>query len=144
MALSYSNLLNAARLDQIETYIGASPYLKVYEGVAPLDVTVALGAQLIILDTQLAQAAGGLGDWMEPATNARPSQKVKKGVWSGIVHANAGVGKAATFFRITTSGGVAAIQGSCGQGTGDLQFDNATLATGQTVTVNTFTISSAN
>ena len=142
MALTYSNAVNAGRLDQIETLIGANAKLKLYGGSVPADVTVAIGAQPLLLDNALAVAASG--DWMAAATVARPSVKAKNGIWSGTVLAAAGAGTPVTFFRITSAADVAGIQGTCGQGTGDLQFDNATLATGQTVTVNTFTITSAN
>jgi len=36
------------------------------------------------------------------------------------------------------------MQGSCGIGTGDLQFDNTSIATGQVVTVSTFTLTAGN
>ena len=140
MSLSYSNAINAARLDLIESSIGVGAKLKLYGGSVPADVTVAIGAQPLLMDAVL--AAGG--DWMANATVARPSVKAKTGTWTGTVAAAAGAGTPVTFFRLASSADVMGVQGTCGQGTGDLQFDNATLATGQTVTVNTFTITSAN
>jgi hypothetical protein len=36
------------------------------------------------------------------------------------------------------------MQGSVGQGTGDLSLDNTTISNGQTITINTFTLTDGN
>jgi hypothetical protein len=50
------------------------------------------------------------------------------------------VGGTAGHFRIKDSNSVVILQGSCGQGSGDLSFDNATIVTGGTVTVTSLTV----
>jgi hypothetical protein len=146
MALTYSNNVNAAKLDAIETTIGVSPKLKLYGGTVPTDVTVALTGQTLLFDNALAQdTSAPVGNWLAPAVAARPATISKNGAWTGQAGAGAGAGVKATFFRITTSADAASIQGSCGiGGSFDLKFDNDTLANGQTVTVTAFQISSAN
>jgi hypothetical protein len=65
---------------------------------------------------------------------------------TGTAAAGTGSGTAATFYRITTSGGVAHVDGTCGVGSGfDMNFvGSANIATGQTVSDSSFTLSNAN
>jgi hypothetical protein len=78
---------------------------------------------------------------------ASSGSKAKSGTWSGTGHANAGAGTNAGYFRVYDSAGTTChIQGSVTAtgGGGDMQLDNVSIASGQTVTVNTFTLTSAN
>jgi hypothetical protein len=69
--------------------------------------------------------------------NAGSGQKTKLGTWSGTA---SGSGTAASW-RIYDSGGtVCGIQGN----TTDMTFDNTNIASGQTVTVSTFTLTAGN
>jgi hypothetical protein len=138
--MQYSNAINAGQLDLIETTIGVGGKLKIYSGSVPADINTAIGAQVLLVDVDL--AAGG--DWMGNATVARPSVKSMAGTWTGTGTAGAAAGTLATFFRITNSGGVAGVQGTVGQGSGELSLDNATIATNQVVTINTFALTSGN
>jgi hypothetical protein len=78
--------------------------------------------------------------------DASGGQKAKAGTWSGT--ASGGAGATPGHFRIynsqsTKDGTTCIIQGSAGIGSGDMSFDG-TITSGQTVTVNSFTLTDAN
>ena len=77
-------------------------------------------------------------DWMAAAASG---QKAKSGTWQDLSANNAGT---AAHFRIKTSGAVCKMQGSVGQGSGDLQLDNTNIAAGQTITITAFTLTDGN
>ena len=131
MPLQYSVAVNNARLDAVETATGASARLRIYTGTVPANCAAAATGTLLV---DIALPA----DWMNPAS---ATSKTKLGTWS----ANATAAGVAGYFRILDSAGtVAHMQGTCGQGTGDLPLDNTNIAVSQVVTVNTFTLNSAN
>ena len=131
MALQYSVVVNNARLDAVETAAGASAKLRIYTGAAPANcASAATGTLLCEINLP--------SDWMAAAASA---SKAKAGTWTGA----AGAAGTAGYFRIVDNAGTTAhVQGTCGQGAGDLSLDNTNIANGQTVTVNTFTLNSAN
>lgn len=131
MALQFAVSTRNARLDAIETDLGASPILEIRTGAQPADCAAAdSGTVLATLnlpaDFMAAAAAGA---------------KAKSGTWQD---ASADATGTAGHFRLKTSGGVCKVQGSCGIGTGDLQMDNTSLATGQSFTITAFTITDGN
>lgn len=131
MALQYSAAANNARLDAVETTIGASAKLRIYTGAPPANCAAAATGTLLAEITLPS-------DWMAAASS---NSKGKSGTWSGAASAAGTAG----YFRIMDNAGTTAhIQGTCGQGTGDLSFDNAVIANGQTITVNGFTLNAAN
>jgi hypothetical protein len=78
-------------------------------------------------------------DWM---ANASGGSKAKSGTWQDT---SADATGTAGHFRIYDSGGTTChIQGTCGIGTGDLQLDNTSIATGQQVTITAFTLTDGN
>jgi hypothetical protein len=131
MGLQYSDTLRNNQLDQAEATLGTSAKLRILTGSAPANVAAAETGTL------LAEIVCP-SDFMNAAASAA---KTKLGTWS--VAAAAGSGATPVYFRFTTSGGTAHIQGTCGIGSGDLSFDG-TITAGQTVTVNTFTINAGN
>jgi hypothetical protein len=131
MALQYSVAVNNARLDAVETAAGASAKLRIYTGSPPANCAAAASGTLLV---DIALPA----DWMAAASGG---SKAKAGTWSAAAAA-AGV---AGYFRITdTAGTNAHVQGTCGQGTGDLSLDNTNIASAQVVTVNSFSLTAAN
>lgn len=131
MALQYSVPVNNARLDATETTIGANPKLCIYTGSAPANcAAAATGTKLV----EIALPA----DWMADAASG---SKGKQGTWSAAASA---AGTAGYFRILNNAGTVAHAQGTCGQGSGDLQMDNTNIANGQTVTVNSFTLTAGN
>ncbi len=131
MALQYSDTLRNNQLDQVESTAGASAKLRILTGSAPANVAAAETGTLLCEITLPS-------DWMNAASSG---SKTKAGSWSAA--ASAGSGATPGYFRITTSGGTAHVQGTAGVGSGDLNFDG-TITSGQTVTVNTFTLNAAN
>ena len=127
MAFQYSVSVRNAKLDQIETTIGVSAVLKVFSGAEPANCAAADPAGLLCTITLPS-------DWMAAASTG---SKAKLGTWSASASAT---GTAASW-RIYDSGSVAChIQGN----TTDMTFDNTSIASGQTVTVNTFTLTAGN
>lgn len=131
MAIQYSVSVNNARLDQVETTIGVSAVLKIFSGAVPANCAAADPTGTLVTITLPS-------DWMN---NAASASKTKLGTWSASA---SGSGTAASFRIYDSTATTCHIQGSCGQGTGDLQLDNTSIASGQTVTVNTFTLNAAN
>jgi hypothetical protein len=132
MALQYSAATYLARLNQIDTITGVSPLLRIFSGTAPANCAAA--------DTGTLLATIALpATWMNAASG---TTKTKLGTWTGT--ASGGAGATPTHFRIWNSGAtVCHLQGTCGIGAGDLSVDG-TITSGQTVTVNTFTLTAAN
>lgn len=127
MALQYSESYRNALLDAFETTVGTSPKLQLRTGAQPATCATAdsgtLIAELTLPSDFMAAASGG--------------SKAKSGTWSG----NASAGGTPAHFRIKDSGGTTChMQGSVGQGTGDLSLDNTTITNGQLITISTFTL----
>lgn len=131
MALQLSDSVRNAMLDAYESTIGTSPKLRLSSGAAPANCAAAdsgtLGAELTLPSDFMAAASGG--------------SKAKSGSWTGTGVAAITIGH----FRKKDSGGTTVhAQGTCGIGAGDLQFDNTSLAIGQSVTINTYTLTAGN
>lgn len=133
MSIQYSVTVNNAKLDQIESTIGTAPVMRLYTGAMPANCAAAATG------TKLSEDALP-SDWMAAASAAA---KAKLGTWTlnGIAAGTAG------YFRILDSALAAThMQGtvSATGGGGDMTLDNAVIASTQVITVNTFTINSAN
>lgn len=131
MALQYSVAVNNARLDAVETAAGVTAKLRIYSGAAPANCAAAATGTLLVEMTLPA-------DWMAAAS---AGSKSKSGTWSGT---GAAAGTAGYFRIVDNAGTTAHIQGTCGQGAGDMSLDNTSIAVSQVVTVNTFTLNAAN
>jgi len=131
MAVQLSVAARNARLDAIETAAGNTAKLQIRSGTQPADCATADSGTLLCEITLPS-------DWMNAAATG---QKTKLGTWSGTAVA----GGTAGHFRLKDNAGTNThIQGSVGQGTGDMSLDNTTITNGQTVTVNSFTLTDAN
>lgn len=132
MAIKYSLDVNNARLDAIETTIGASPTLAIFDGAVPANCSVANVGNTIVTMTLPT-------DWMAAASGAA---KAKNGTWQDT---SADATGTAQYFRIF-DGANCHIQGNCGATSSgaDMELDNTSVSTGQQVTVSTFTINSGN
>lgn len=133
MAVQLSVAVRNARLDAIESTIGTTPYLDIRTGAQPADCAQAdAGTELEHLALP--------SDWLAAAASG---QKAKAGTWSGTVDA----GGTAAHFRIKeTTDTTCHMQGSitATSGGGDMELDNVVLASGQTFTVNSFTLTDGN
>ena len=128
MALKISDDLANAMLDAMETLIGTAAKFQVWSGTVPTDESAAPGGTKLVEMTLPS-------DWL---ANANAGVKSKAGTWSGTGLA-AGT---ATFFRLCTSAGTSKFQGSLTAtgGGGDATIDNTNIASGQTVTVTSFSV----
>ena len=133
-ALQLSVSARNARLDAIETTVGTSPILRIRSGSAPADCATA-DSGTVLAEMTLPS------DWMAAASSG---SKAKSGTWSD---SSANATGTAAHFRIYDSGGSTChLQGTVTAtgGGGDLTLDNTSIASGQVVSVSTFTLSDAN
>lgn len=134
MTIKLSTTVRNARLDAIETAIGASAILKIRSGAAPADCSAA--------DSGIVLATFNLpSDYMGAAASG---QKAKSGTWEDTAADAAGT---AAHFRLYASDGTTChLQGSVTAtgGGGDLELDNVSIASGQQVTITGFTLTDGN
>ena len=134
MAVQLSVAVRNARLDSIESTIGTSAILRIRSGAQPATCATAdSGTVLATLSLPV--------DWMAAASSG---SKALSGTWQDLSADAAGT---AGHFRIYDSGGtVCGIQGSITAtgGGGDMTLDNTSIASGQQVTITSFTLTDAN
>lgn len=134
MAIQLSEAVRNARLDAVETAIGTSAVLKIRTGSAPANVATAdSGTVLVTMSLP--------SDWMAAASSG---SKAKTGTWEDT---SADADGTAAHFRIYASDGTTAhLQGTvtATSGGGDMELDNTSITTGQTVTITGFTLTDAN
>ena len=130
MAFQFSVAARNASLDAIETAIGASAVLKIRSGSVPASVATAdAGTVLATLTLP--------SDWLSAASSG---SKAKSGTWEDTSADAAGT---AGHFRIYASDGTTAhIQGTITAtgGGGDMTLVNTSLAVGQPVQIDNFTL----
>ena len=130
MALQFSDAVRNARLDAIETAIGASAVLKIRTGAAPATCATAdSGTVLATLSLP--------SDWMAAASGA---SKAKSGTWQD---ASADASGTAAHFRLYASdGSTCHLQGAVTAtgGGGDMTVDSVSFTAGQAFTITTFTL----
>ena len=131
MAVQLSVAVRNARLDAIETTIGATAVLKIRTGAAPADCATADSGTVLATITCPA-------DW---AAAAASGAKAKSGTWSDS-SADA-TGTPGHWRLYESTGTTAGAQGTAAVGSGDLNFDGSITA-GQVVTVSTFTLTDGN
>lgn len=134
MTLQLSVALRNAGLDAYETTTGTSAVLKIRTGSAPANCAAAdSGTVLATLSLP--------SDWMAAASSG---SKALSGTWSD---SSADATGTAAHFRIYASDGTTCHwQGTVTAtgGGGDMTLDNTSIATGQTITVTGFTVTSGN
>ena len=131
MALGFSTTLRNNILDEITGTVGASGLLRIYDGTRPATggAATTLLAELTCNATFAPAASGGV-----LTLNAITADASANGTGT------------ATWFRITTSGGTAVIDGSVtatGAG-GDLELSSTSITTGDNVSVSTATFTAGN
>lgn len=131
MAIQLSVAARNARLDTFESTAGASAKLQIRSGAQPANCAAAASGTLLC---EIALPA----DWM---ANAASGSKAKAGTWSGT---GAAAGTAGHFRIVDNAGTTCHMQGSVGTSGTDMTLDNTSIASGQTVTVNTFTVTDGN
>lgn len=126
MTLFLSQTILNARLDVIETTIGADPILRIYTGTPPTAITDSPTGTLLVEMTLPS-------DWMDDAAAAI---KDKTGSWVSLTALASGT---AGYFRIYQSS-TAHIQGTCGaiDSGEDLELSDVSVTTGDAVTITLF------
>lgn len=128
MTIQYSTTLRNARGDAITTTLGSNALLRWYAGAVPASVGASLGAATLLAELPCS------------ATFA-PSASGGVLTASAFTGANAVGTGTASFFRLYKSdGSTAVVQGTIGQGSGDLSLDNTTIVSGQACTQTNFSI----
>ena len=129
MAIKQTTAVRNAQLDALNTQIGASARLRIYNGTRPANANTAITSQTMLVEltcnaTAFAAAASG-----------------------GVLTANAisnGTAAAtgtASWFRLWQSNGTTAIMdGDVSTSGADLNLNNTSIATGQTVSATAFTV----
>lgn len=134
MSIQLSVAARNARLDAIETQIGASGLLKLRTGAAPADCAAA-DAGVVVATINLP------ADFF---SNAAAGSKAKLGTWQDASADAAGV---AAHFRIYDNAGTTChVQGTVtltGAG-GDMTLDNTNIQPAQNITITSFTLTDAN
>ena len=134
MAVKLSTSVRNARLNAIESDIGTAPVLRIRTGSVPANCAAA--------DTGTVLAELTLpSDWMAAASGG---SKALSGTWED---ASANATGTAAHFRIYDSGGSTChIQGTVTitSGGGDMELDNTSIASGQSVSVTGFTLTDGN
>lgn len=134
MALQYSVTVRNAQLDAVETTVGTAPLLRIYSGSAPANCAAAASGTLLAEATLPS-------DWMAAASNG---SKALSGTWQD---ASANAAGTAGHWRLYDSGGTTChAQGTVTAtgGGGDMTLDNTSIASGQSVTITSFTITAGN
>lgn len=133
MAIQMAAAVRNARLDAIETATGTAAILRLYTGAQPADCATANSGTLL---AQITMAS----DWASAAASGT------KGFSNLPLTTTATTSGTAAHYRIyhSTNTTSAMMQGSIGQGTGDLQLDNTAIATGQTINITAWTLTDGN
>lgn len=132
MPLQFSVSVRNARLDQIEATIGTAPTLELRSGTVPANCAAADSGTVIASMTLPS-------DWMAAASSG---SKAISGTWQDTAaDATGTVGH----FRVK-AGATCHIQGTVTAtgGGGDLTLDNTSVASGQQVTITSFTLTDGN
>jgi hypothetical protein len=134
MAAQLSTGVRNARLDAIETTVGTAPILTIRSGAAPADCATANSGTVLATLTLPS-------DWLAAAASGA---KAKSGTWQDT---SADATGTAAHWRVHDSGGTTChMQGTVTAtgGGGDLTLDNTSIASGQSVTITSWTLTDAN
>lgn len=133
MALQFSVAVRNARLDSVETTIGTSPKFQIRSGAPPADCAAASTGTLLVEITCPV-------DWMNAAASG---SKTLLGTWQGTA---SGTGTAGHYRIFDSGGSTCHEQGTVTAtgGGGDVTVDNTSIASGQTVTVTSKTLTDGN
>jgi hypothetical protein len=134
MATKFSATVKNAMLDAIETAVGTTAVLKIRTGAAPTNISDSDSGTVLATLTLPS-------DWMAAASGGA---KAKTGTWED---ASADATGTAGHFRLYASNGTTQhMQGTVTAtgGGGDMTLDNVSIATAQTVTITSFTITAGN
>ena len=129
--LKYSNGTRDAQQQGLITYAGSGALINIYTGTQPANANTAISTQTLLVSLPISGSFG---------TDSNGTITL-----SSVTSANATATGTATFFRIFKSDGTTVVMdGSVGTSGADMNLDNTSIATGQTVTITSGTIIRAN
>jgi hypothetical protein len=133
MAIKFDTTTRNAEMDAVTTRVGTSARLRVYNGTRPANPGTAITSQTMLVElicnaTAFAPAASG-------------GVLTANAISNGTAAANG----TASWFRLFQSNGTTAIvDGDVGTSGSDLNLNNTSIATSQTVSVTSFVITEGN
>ena len=131
MAIQLGTTLRNARINAVESTVGTAPKLQIRTGAQPANCAAADSGSLL---AELTLPS----DWANAASSGASTLA---GTWTGTA---SGTGTAAHFRLKDSAGTTTHMQGSIGQGTGDLSLDNTSIVSGQTVNITAWTTTDGN
>lgn len=137
MTMQFSDAVRNAAAAAKESAVGVSPRLRFYSGAVPANCAAARTGTLL---AEIALPA----DWMVPGI---AGQLVKNGAWSTTGLAAASTGTAAGYFAVMDNAGTTCHhQGTVTAtgGGGDMTIDNVSIASGQAVVVQSYSLTEGN
>lgn len=132
MTISYAVTLKNAKLDAITTAIGSSGLLRIYSGTPPANADTALSGNTLLAELALSATF---------AAGASSGVLTASAIASDTVADATGT---ASFFRLTTSGGTAKVQGTVGTSGADLNLNTVAIQANATVSVSSLTLTAGN
>jgi len=130
--MNYKESLRNTMLDAIDTAVGASGFLIIYDGTQPTTVDTALGAQTVLATLPLSATAFGAAA-------------------SGVITAaaitddsSADASGTASWGSLTTSASARIVDFTVGTSGTDMIIDSVSITAGQVVSVSSFVITGAN
>lgn len=135
MTLKYSLDIKNGQQDLITTKVGANGFLNYYDGAQPASPDTALSGQNLLVSFPLGATLGAAS-----AAGVLTASAIADAAGA----AAASTGKNATWWSLTTSGGVRKVDGSLAQSGGDITIDNPNIAQNQTVSVTSLTLTNPN
>jgi hypothetical protein len=129
MAIAYVSSLRNTRMDAITTAIGASGLVRIYDGTRPSTggTATTLLAELALSATAAPGASGGVLTFNSITQDS-----------------SANATGTATWFRVTTSGGTAVLDGSVSTSGSDLNLTTTSIVSGQPVSITSFVLTEGN
>lgn len=133
MTISMSTALRNARMDATTTILGASARLKIYDatGGVPANVNTALGSQVLLVDMPCSATFAAAAAAAVLTANA-------------ITTTNAAATGTAAFYRLTTSGGTAHVQGTVGTSGADINMNTLSFVSAGPVAISSYTLTDGN
>ncbi len=130
--LKYSTALKNAQQDAITATLGTTAKLQIYTGTQPATPDTAITSQVLLAT-------------LTCASTFAPASSGGVLTLNAISSGTAGNTGTATWFRLCTTGGtVGHIDGTVGTSASDLNLNNTSITSGQTVSVTSFTDTNAN
>ena len=129
--LKYSNGTRNAQQQGLITYAGSGSIIHIYSGSQPANANTAISTQTLLVSLVVSGSFG---------TDSNGTITL-----SSVANGTAVATGTAQFFRITQSdNSTVVMDGSVGTSGCDMNLDNTSIATGQTVTITSGTIIRAN